>query len=176
MSIEYDAYITDHKTNVIQAAEWLRHNIPSIMNTTDVIGLGTSLWNHDNSKYSKEEYDSYDAYFYGDTLNKEIEEAFNYAWLRHIHSNPHHWQYWVLINDEPKEGMIALRMPYRYVIEMICDWWAFSWRNGNLYEIFDWYEKHKDYMKLHKDTRELVEEILGEIRAKLDENAEVKEG
>lgn len=31
-------------------------------------------------------------------------------------------------------------------------------------------------MKLHKDTKDLVEEILSEIRAKLDETMEVKEG
>ena len=30
-------------------------------------------------------------------------------------------------------------------------------------------------MKLHEDTRELVEKILGKIRAKLDESTEVKE-
>ena len=62
-------------------------------------------------------------------------------------------------------------MPRRYVLEMICDWWAFSWSKDNLYEIFDWYEKHKGHMMLHEDTRDLVEEILSEIKAKLDEGA-----
>ena len=33
-----------------------------------------------------------------------------------------------------------LEMPYDYIIEMICDWWSFSWQSGNLYEIFKWYE------------------------------------
>nr|DAE02562.1 MAG TPA: hypothetical protein [Siphoviridae sp. ctmYS12] len=28
-------------------------------------------------------------------------------------------------------------MPYNYIIEMICDWWAFSWNKGNLQEIFN---------------------------------------
>lgn len=90
------------------------------------------------------------------------------------HRNPHHWQYWVLINDEPKEGTILIEMPYPYIIEMICDWWAFSWIKGNLSEMFAWYKDHADYIKMHNNTRSIVEEILEMIRTKLTEveNAE----
>lgn len=174
MSIEYDNYLIEHRENVRKGLNWIKHNLPDLLSGHEVYYRQIE-WEHDRSKDDREEYDAYDNYFYGGQRTKKIEEEFNRAWLHHIHRNPHHWQYWVLINDEAKEGVIALRMPYRYVIEMICDWWAFSWRKGNLYEIFDWYDKHKDYMKLHKDTKELIEEILGEIEAKLDENAEVKE-
>ena len=96
------------------------------------------------------------------------------AWLMHIHRNPHHWQHWVLINDEPKEGTILIEMPYPYIIEMICDWWAFSWIKGDLSEMFAWYKDHESYIKLHNNTRSIVEEILEMIRTKLTEveNAE----
>lgn len=175
MSIEYDNYLNEHKENVRKSADWIRHNLSDLLSGYENFYQQIE-WEHDRSKDDREEYNAYDNYFYGGRRTQSVEEDFNRAWLHHIHHNPHHWQYWVLINDEAKEGIITLRIPYRYVIEMICDWWAFSWSKGNLYEIFDWYDKHKDYMKLHKDTRELVEEILGEIKAKLDENAEVKEG
>lgn len=168
MSVKYDEYIIEHTNNVVEAAEWLRHNIPSL-DIDGVHGLGYNLWAHDTSKYSREEYDAYDAYFYGGKKTKEVKEAFNYAWLHHIHNNPHHWQYWVLINDDPKERTVALDIPYKYVIEMICDWWSFSWKTGNLYEIFDWYDAHKKRMILSEHTRELVEQILGQIKEKLDE-------
>ena len=126
---------------------------------------------HDLSKYSAEEYQAYDDYFYG-KKNKETERAFNYAWLSHIHHNPHHWQYWVLKHDdEPEE---ALEMPEQYVIEMICDWWSFSFKTGNLYEIFDWYEKHKG-MVLHEKTRKLVEDTLNKIKKVLDAEAKNNE-
>ena len=171
MSIEYDNYINQHVQNVLNAAEWLRRNvdldIPPMID-----GHRTGLFNHDQSKWEKEEYDAYDAYFYGGRKTKEVKETFNYAWLHHIHNNPHHWQYWVLINDDPEDGTVALDIPYRYVIEMICDWWSFSWSDGNLYEIFDWYNKHKDRMILSKNTRELVEDILDQIKKKLDKNNE----
>ena len=162
MSKNYDNYLTNHITNVERAADWIRHNLPDVW--------GDSIyWDHDSSKYTREEYFAYDDYFYG-RRTKAVQEAFNEAWLHHIHNNPHHWQHWVLINDEPGEGIIALRMPRRYVLEMICDWWAFSWAKDNLYEIFNWYDDHKKHMKLHVDTRELVEEILDRIKTKLDED------
>lgn len=66
---------------------------------------------------------------------------------------------------------VCIEMPYKYVIEMICDWWSFSWSTGNLYEIFNWYEDHKKTMQLHKNTRKLVEDILSQIKKKLDEGA-----
>ena len=59
-------------------------------------------------------------------------------------------------------------MPREYVIEMICDWWSFSWNSGKLDEIFDWYDEHKDYIKLGKQTRKTVESILTEIKNKLE--------
>lgn len=78
----------------------------------------------------------------------------------HIHRNPHHWQYLVLIDDDAKEGTICIEMPYEYIIEMICDLWSFSWIKGDLFEIFTLYENNKSHIKLHNNTRRIVEEIL----------------
>lgn len=123
---------------------------------------------HDISKYSPDEYTPYDNYFYGEKSSTAT-IALNRAWLIHIHRNPHHWQHWVLINDDPNEGEIILDIPYNYIIEMICDWWAFSWNKGNLNEIFDWYEEHKNYMKLSDKTRKTVEDIMYKIKNNLEE-------
>ena len=59
-------------------------------------------------------------------------------------------------------------MPITYIIEMVCDWWAFSWAKGDLYEIFKWYDEHREYMKLSNFTRKTVEDILDKIKTKLD--------
>ena len=123
---------------------------------------------HDQSKYDKEEYDAYDKYFYGNR-SYEVVQNFNYAWLQHIHKNPHHWQHWILINDDSELGIVALEIPLNYIIEMICDWWSFSWRSGNLYEIFDWYAKHRDGMQMNDTSRKIIEDILNKIRTKLDD-------
>ena len=165
MSLEYDDYLQQHISNVVNAYEWLVRNITG----ASMFGVGQNyVLDHDESKFTSHEYDPYDEYFYGDRKTKEINNNFNYAWLHHIHNNKHHWQYWVLINDDPEEGTIALDIPYKYVLEMIADWWSFSWKSGNLYEIFDWYDSHKAHMILSKNARETVEEILSEMKEKLD--------
>ena len=55
---------------------------------------------------------------------------------------------------------------------MISDWWSFSFKTGDLKEIFNWYDSHKKNMILHKNTRKLVEDILTKIKKILNEEAE----
>lgn len=164
MSVQYNLYLKEHIGNVLKAFEWLKKNIPEVITECDF----SNIHRHDASKYQTDEYYPYDAYFYGGNKSYDVVNEFNNAWLKHIHRNPHHWQHWVLVNDDPKKGSVGLAMPYNYIIEMICDWWTFSWKSGNLYEIFDWYDKHKDYMILHDSTRKSVEHILNQIKEKLD--------
>ena len=166
MSVQYDNYLTEHKENVAKGFRWLQENIPEVIDD----GFEWQIcFNHDASKTDPEEYDAYDAYFYGNNRSYSVVQNFKKAWLRHIHNNPHHWQHWILINDEPKEGMVVIDMPYIYVVEMICDWWSFSWTKGDLNEIFGWYEDRKDYMKLSANTQISVEYILGKMKDKLEE-------
>lgn len=170
MSKEYDLYLQNHKANVKKGFDWIKENLPDLVPTDDGIDYEHQIsFEHDASKSDPEEYEAYDAYFYGGNRSYEVVQNFRYAWLKHIHRNPHHWQHFVLLNDSPEEGEIVLDMPYNYILEMIADWWAFSWNSGNLREIFGWYDKHKDYMKLSDKTRRTVENILSKIRKKLDE-------
>lgn len=169
MSKEYDDYLIEHKANVKRAFAWMKENIPEILTDYKEDIEYQIEFGHDHSKSMPDEYNAYDKYFYGGNCSFGVVQAFNYAWLLHIHRNPHHWQHWVLINDDPKEGEVILDMQYNYVIEMICDWWSFSWKTGNLYEIFTWYDEHKDYIKLSTNTRIVVEMILEKMRRKLEE-------
>lgn len=164
MSSKYAEYVRDHIDNVKKAYFWLKDRAVVDLKEGEADFL-EQLSVHDLSKYGEEEYAAYDKYFYG-TKTKEAEKDFDYAWLHHIHQNPHHWQHWVLINDE--DGIVGLEMPENYVYEMICDWWSFSHKTGNLYEIFDWYENHKNNMILHPNTKKLVERILNDIKEELD--------
>ena len=166
MSAQYDNYLESHKANVRKGFEWIKENIPDILK-----GDYDYEWQicmaHDESKSFAAEYDAYDKYFYGGNRSYAVVQAFNKAWLHHIHHNPHHWQHWILIHDDPNEDMTILEMPHNYIVEMICDWWAFSWNKGNLEEIFKWYDDHKDYIKFHNTTRKTVESILAKIKEKL---------
>lgn len=173
MSQEYSEYIVEHKDNVKKGFEWLKEHLPDIFDEDLLSDLEANILHHDDSKMSEDEYNAYDDYFYGKLYGKsrsfEVVENFNRAWLLHIHRNPHHWQYWILRNDDPDEGEILIDMPDCYIIEMICDWWSFSWKKEKLTEIFAWYNERKDYIKLSSYTRKKVENILNKMHIILDE-------
>lgn len=170
MSREYDLYLEQHKENVAKAFNWIRYNLPEVPFYIPGVDYEAQIcFRHDASKTEPDEYEAYDIWFYGGNRSYQAKEDFNRAWLTHIHRNPHHWQHWVLINDEPKEGEVILDMPHNFIVEMICDWWAFSHGKGQLDEIFHWYDEHKDYMKLSNKTRKTVDDILAKIKAKLEE-------
>ena len=171
MSYQYDIYLKNHRENVKKGFEWIRDNLKEVLED-DANYEWYINFNHDKSKEEPDEYDAYDEYFYGINRSYGVVQEFNKSWLKHIHRNPHHWQHWVLINDDPTQGVVALDMPHVYIIEMICDWWSFSWSEGKLDEIFDWYDKHKKYMILSDKTRSTVEDIMGKIKNKLLEEEE----
>lgn len=168
MSAQYDRYLEEHRANVKKGYDWIKENLPY------AIRPGMDLdWHmefgHDQSKNEPDEYEAYDAYFYGRNRSYKVVQDFRKAFLLHINRNPHHWQHWILINDDPNEEEIAMDMPYEYILEMICDWWSFSWAKGDLNEIFNWWEEHEEYIKLSVKTRQTVVDILSSIKIKLKE-------
>lgn len=169
MSQKYDNYLQEHIENVKQAFMWIQTHLPNSILDGDY----NHILEHDKSKYDPAEYDAYDAYFYGGNKSYKVLMEFNYAWLHHIRNNPHHWQHWVLINDE--DGTVALDIPYNYIIEMICDWWSFSWKLGDLREIFIWYDEHKNSMILSDETRKTAEDILNKIDRYLNKQDEQRD-
>ncbi len=61
---------------------------------------------------------------------KSDPEAYDRAWLHHLHNNPHHWQYWVMppeFNPDGDHDNGCLKMPEEYVLEMIADWMGQIW-------------------------------------------------
>lgn len=188
MSREYDLYLAEHIANVQKGWDWMReHLLPEIDQwiqvqypdnpIIDIYGIQGLVTEHDRSKYDSCEYNAYDAYFYGPPATRKSSKTvqeFNAAFLRHIHKNPHHWQYWVLVHDDPDEKFEAIEMPLIYIFEMICDWWTFSWKANDLLEIFQWYKDHKEHMILHPKTKKTVEYILWVMEKTLDEWADEK--
>ena len=168
MSTQYDRYLEEHRANVKKGYDWIKENLPY------AIRPGMDLdWHmefgHDQSKNEPDEYEAYDAYFYGRNRSYKVVQDFRKAFLLHINRNPHHWQHWILINDDPNEEEITMDMPYEYILEMVCDWWSSSWAKGDLNEIFNWWEEHEKYIKLSVKTRQIVVDILSSIKIKLKE-------
>ena len=175
MSKEYDQYLVNHKESVGRAYRWFKENMPEFVQQSLVGGMTLEelehqiLIEHDASKTKLDEYPAYDRYFYSAFPKNETLKEFNLAWLKHIHRNPHHWQHWILPSDDLPD-IQALEMPQNYVLEMLCDWWSFSWREWPLYEpdrIFEWWDRHKYKMILHSKTQWLINDAIWEMKEKL---------
>ncbi len=167
MRDQYHDYLKEHIGNVALGFDWVLINLPELLEAYDADYIGEIISKHDASKYDAEEFVAYAEYFYGKDKSDEVQEEFDKAWLHHQHHNPHHWQHWLLREDNG--NTVALEMPYEYILEMVMDHWAFSWKANNLYEIFKWYEDNKEKMLLHPDTQKTYESILEKLKNRLDE-------
>jgi hypothetical protein len=127
---------------------------------------------HDWSKFLPNEFIAYARSFYGphayDDRPDSVVTAFDYAWNTHQKRNKHHWQYWILTNDE-LDGMVRntrMKMPERYVREMVADWIGAGRAYGNP-DTRGWYLSN-DAIRLHPESTLLVHKLLG-IKSKMVE-------
>ena len=122
MSLAYDEYLAEHIGNVNKGLHWMLDNLPLTQEEKSAIETAMVEFRHDESKYDTAEYDPYDQYFYGGNRSYAVCVAFDYAWLHHIHNNPHHWQYWILIEDDPETGVPLIV----HVPESVCSFSSLS--------------------------------------------------
>lgn len=174
---EYSVYIKNHINNVKKAF----YNYGDIMlraldyESPDVyLELKNRIDEHDDSKWSMEEYELYRKKFYPYPDEKEISSYdFNKAWLHHIHNNPHHPEYWIYYDNETKSVSIY-DMDDFSIIEMLCDWIAMGMVYNNT--AYDYYRNNpKKKEVLSRNTRMKVEKILNEIELLDKKIEELKE-
>ena len=165
--VNYPQYIQSHM-NAVRIAFYHLKGIGAFAGFSDeeIDKAERKVLKHDHSKMSDEEWDAYDAYFYGTNRSWDVVEEFERAWLHHIHENKHHWQHWVLIPDGGDRELRAIEIPDCYIIEMICDWASFGVSHGNLSEVVNWYIEHKDGIIMHEASRSKLEGILDIVKDK----------
>ena len=150
-------YILAHLERVKRFADWLFYNCPELFEDIDKEVFWDLIREHDESKFSEEEFEPYAQRWHG---NKEKTFEYEEAWKHHWMNNEHHPEYW-----------LGEDMPYIYILEMICDWGSFSIKSGNFRELSDfYYNKAKDdeEKNLSDATKEIIEEILTKINSVLD--------
>lgn len=127
------------------------------------------LWQglrHDLSKYSPSEFIPGARYFVGTRSPNELEreaKGYSAAWLHHKGRNKHHFEYWSdYIPVERRVGPV--KMPLRYVIEMVCDRMAASKIYlGDAYtdsSALDYFVRGKSHRAIHPETSALCEKLL----------------
>lgn len=162
--IKYFWYIVRHKWFVFVAG----------LKTKAPIWL---LLIHDWSKLLPDEFIPYANYFNNQKLQEKenieafkfglaelapfgyfAKDRFNVAWLYHQRRNPHHWQYWYLMQDNDPD--FPLPMPEKYAREMLADWMGAGRAITGKWDVKTWYEKNKEVIKIHPDTRVFVETLM----------------
>jgi hypothetical protein len=134
------------------------------------LGLFWQGLTHDLSKYSIEELRMCKYWTGKGSPHQACREAIGYSpsWIHHYHKNKHHFQYWW---DEDEEGkIIPIKMPYKYVVESVCDMIGASkayggnkWQESAVWSY--WLEKCKGKRIMHPESAQFVEKLLYNYKA-----------
>ena len=134
------------------------------------VGLYRQGLLHDMSKYSPIEFRVGAKYFQGNRSpnNAEREEkGYSSSWLHHKGRNKHHLEYWIDYGVSGDHHMTGMKMPVRFVVEMVMDRIAASkvYKKEAYTDRSPWeyYDHSKDHLLLHDDTRALLEELLWKL-------------
>lgn len=134
---------------------------------------------HDLSKLLPSEFIPYANYFYskGSDIKRGRDKTgyykptdtgdkvFDFSWLLHQKRNKHHWQWWILPEDEGGVKILEIEEPY--LTEMICDWIGagkaqghFSPKDDPLKETRNWWVANNHKMQLNPKTKEKLNNSL----------------
>lgn len=130
-------------------------------------GLYRQAFLHDLSKYGYTEFHLGCKYYLGtESPHNGERRAYGYslAWLHHKGRNKHHLEYWLDYSPNRGEGVVGMKMPKKYVVEMFLDRVCAS-KNYEKEKYTDasawtYYEKNRGGTMLHPDTRALLERLL----------------
>ena len=125
------------------------------------------LW-HDMSKFSPTEFWESVKYYSGtcspiDACKKD--KGISFAWMHHKGRNPHHYEYW---QDNFDNGGEAKEMPWKYKVEMICDYLAagraYMGKNFSYKAEYEWWQKKLELpRRQHDNDKSFVTNVLQQL-------------
>lgn len=129
---------------------------------------------HDLSKYSWAEFSVGAKYYQGTRSPNEAEredKGYTSSWLRHKGRNKHHLEYWLDYSpDRNKPGIMGMKMPDNYIVEMFCDRIAASknYKKENYTDScpLDYYMMGRSRALLHPYVAEKLELLLNMLAEK----------
>ena len=124
---------------------------------------------HDMSKFSWTEFSESVKYYQGGKKSPipviKAERGYSKAWQHHKGRNKHHYEYWT---DNYSKGTTFIKIPFKYVIELIADWLsAGRTYNGKSFTIDDeieWWNKWPEKCAINPETVELIDKIFKHIQ------------
>lgn len=157
---KYRNYITEHINNVKKAFDTYGELLCEELEL-EIVEMQYQIDNHDNSKWSAEEFEPYARKFFPEGKRIISDYDFNKAWMHHTQYNCHHPEHWLFYDYDTKKITIY-DMPDKYIAEMICDWIAMGYKFNN--KAYEYYEKEGYNKPLSSITRFKVEYLLNKIK------------
>lgn len=125
---------------------------------------------HDMSKFHPIEF--FESVKYWDEeksplANAKLQKGWSDAWYHHRSRNRHHWEFWA---DNFEAGVNCPIMPYKYTVEMLCDWLAagktYHGKDFTFQDELDWWNNYKrDRVKMHPANKEYINIMLSALAA-----------
>lgn len=145
----------------------ITHHKLLVMKTCFAVGLYKQGLLHDLSKYSPIEFLPGIRYYQGDRspISREKElKVCSKGWLHHKGRNRHHFEYWIDYTIGPAGKLVGMKMPKKYVAEMVIDRMSAS-KNYLKEEYNDgsalaYYMKGRHMMLIHEETDYLTRYLL----------------
>ena len=145
----------------------IRHHKMLVMKNCFRCGLYWQGLTHDLSKLAPVEFWAGAKYWQGTCSPNNAQrqaEGYSAAWLHHKGRNKHHLEYWIDYAPDGDHAIAGMRMPARYVAEMVCDRIAASKNyKGDKYTdaaAWEYYDRSRDHYILHPETRKELETCL----------------
>ena len=127
---------------------------------------------HDVSKFSPIEFWESVKYYQGTQspiVACKKDKGYSLAWLHHKGRNPHHYEYWT---DNYDSGTTRIKMPFRYVVELICDYLAagktYNGKKFTYKSEYNWWLMNKDSKYMHPKTKDFVEMVFAYLASGVD--------
>ena len=128
------------------------------------LGIPFRGFMHDWSKFSPIEFFESVKYYQGSSSPiPACKEANGYslAWQHHKGHNPHHYEYWI---DNIDNGGTPIKMPYKYVLEMIANYLAagktYQKKNFTFKCEYEWWKSQRQLRNMHEDTKMFLDIVF----------------
>ena len=156
--------------NLTNHLKTIRKHRWEVMKYCFKIGIPFRGITHDLSKYSITELKI--AKYYKGTYSPHdaarSELGYSPSWYHHRNRNKHHWEYWIDSVESVFRGVrSAVKMPYKYVIEMFCDFVGagktYMKENWSASAPLEYHLRTKKNRVYHRDTLMLLDFLFTKL-------------
>ena len=133
------------------------------------LGIPWQGFMHDMSKFHPTEFFESVKYYKGTSSpipECKKDKGYSLAWQHHKGHNPHHWEWW--IDNVGTRKNTPLKVPYPYVVEMLCDWIGagktYNKTKWTQAEPYEYYLKVRGERIIHPRTEKIIIYLLEIIR------------